>query len=259
MEPLRQRIKQTAKKSGFIVGLVRAVRAGRMDLKQLRSLVSRRRQIAAYLAAHSVRKLQLGTSHTPLPGWLNTDLVPERSDIVCLDATRRFPFDDDTFDYVASEHMIEHVDYSGALTMLQESFRILKPGGRIRVATPDLRVLVGLFAQEKTVEQIQYIDWVAKNWVPRGLGVEANDCKEVFIINNAFRAWGHQFLYDVETLKTTMARCGFEDLRCYPPGASDDPNLKGIELHGSVIGNEAINLFEAFNVEGRVPDVKRRH
>ena len=244
------------KKSGFLVGLVRAARAGRVDLIQLRCLVSRQKLIAAYLRAHSVRKLQLGTSQTLLPGWLNSDLVPEKSGIVYLDATRPFPFADNTFDYVSSEHMIEHVDYPGALSMLQESFRILKPGGKIRVATPDLRILVSLFSAEKTAAQTQYIDWVAKKWVPIGLGVEVNENKEVFIMNNAFRAWGHQFLYDLETLKAAMSRCGFEDLKYYQPGVSDDPNLRGIESHGAVIGNEAINAFEAFNVEGRVPDAK---
>ena len=218
MQITRQKIKQTVKKSGFIVGLVRAARAGRVDLIQLRCLVSRRKQIAAYLRAHPVRKLQLGTSQTPLPGWLNSDLVPEKSGIVFLDATRPFPFADNSFDYVASEHMIEHVDYPGAITMLQESFRILKPGGKIRVATPDLRVLVNLFSQERTPAQNEYIDYVAKNWVPRGLGVEANDCKEVFVMNNAFRAWGHQFLYDPAALKSIMSRCGFEDLKCLPAG-----------------------------------------
>jgi len=248
MQPLRQRIKQTAKKSGFVVGLVRAARAGRMDLKQLRSLVSRRRQIAAYLAAHPVRKLQLGTSHTPLPGWLNTDLVPESADVAYLDATRTFPFEDNTFDYIACEHMVEHIDHPGAMIMLRDSFRVLKPGGRIRIATPNLRVLVGLLALETTPAQNAYVDFIVKILEPQPV-----DCQPVFVLNNAFRAWGHQFLYDPETLKATMARCGFADLKNFTPGISDDPNLRGIEAHGREIGNEAINAFETFIIEGQVP------
>jgi len=247
-----QTFKQTVKQSGFIVGLVRAARAGLTDLKQLRCLVSRRNQTATYLVAHPVRKLQLGTSHNPLAGWLNTDVVPESADVAYLDATRKFPFDDNVFDYVACEHMIEHIDHSGAITMLSESFRVLKPGGRIRLATPNLRMLIGLCAPETTAAQNQYMDWIAKKLEP-----EPVDCKAVFVLNNAFRAWGHQFLYDPETLKVTMARCGFTDLKSFTPGISDDPNLRGIEAHGREIGNEAINAFETFIIEGQVPAGKK--
>jgi predicted SAM-dependent methyltransferase len=252
MQTLRQKIKKTVKQSGFIVGLVHAAQAGLTDLKQLRCLASRRNQIATYLATHPVRKLQLGTSHNPLAGWFNTDVVPESADVAYLDATRKFPFDDNVFDYVACEHMVEHIDHPGALAMLQESFRVLKSGGKIRLATPNLRVLIGLCAPEKTAAQNYYVDWIAKR-----LESEPTYSKDIFVINNAFRAWGHQFIYDPETLKTAMTCCGFEDLKSCSPGVSDDSNLRGIEAHGRVIGDEAINQFETFIIEGRVPADKK--
>jgi predicted SAM-dependent methyltransferase len=248
MQTLPQRIKRTIKQSGFIVGLVRAARAGTVDLKQLRCLAARPHQIASYLATHPVRKLQLGTSHNPLDGWFNTDVVPESAEVTYLDATRTFPFADNVFDYIACEHMIEHIDHPSALIMLRESFRVLKPGGRIRIATPNLRALIGLCAPELTEAQKKYVDWIAKKLEPEPL-----DCRAVFVLNNAFRAWGHQFLYDPETLAATMTLNGFTDLKNYPPGVSDDPNLRGIEAHGREIGNEEINAFETFILEGRVP------
>ena len=75
--------------------------------------------IGRYLASHEVRKLQVGAGQFPTPGWLNTDLDPTVSRraspdgprVVFLDATRRFPFADHTFDYAFSEHVIEHVPY----------------------------------------------------------------------------------------------------------------------------------------------------
>jgi predicted SAM-dependent methyltransferase len=56
-------------------------------------------------------------------------------------------FEDNTFDYIFSEHMIEHVDHDGAVAMLRECYRVLKPGGTICMATPDLAVIVGLLAR----------------------------------------------------------------------------------------------------------------
>jgi predicted SAM-dependent methyltransferase len=246
-----QHLKRAVKKSGFIVGAARTARAGVLDIKQLYWRAIRGGKIRVYLRAHRVRKLQLGASFTPLDGWLNTDLSLETRGVVYLDATRRFPFDDNTFDYIACEHMIEHVDYHGAQTMLRESFRVLKAGGKIRIATPNLRTVTGLCALEKTPEQHEYIEWIAQKLFP-----DVTDCKAAFVVNNAFRFWGHQFLYDRDTLKAALAHCGFEDFTDCIPGVSDDPNLRGIESHGKHIGSEKINQFETFVVEARVPHKK---
>jgi predicted SAM-dependent methyltransferase len=244
-------MKRLLKRSSFIVGIVRALRAGVVDIRELYGFVRRGHQIERYLRNSQVRKLQLGTSNSLIEGWLNTDVLPTSREVVYLDATRRFPFRDNTFDYVCAEHMIEHIEYHDALFMLRECFRVLKPGGKIRMSTPDLRVLVGLFSNEKTAVQNFYVDWMTTKFLP-----DATFCKEVFLINNAFRAWGHQLLYDRETIEMTMKKVGFKDIRYYQPGVSDDENLRGIESHGSVMGCEEINQFEAFAVEGDVPDLK---
>jgi predicted SAM-dependent methyltransferase len=249
---LTHKIKNLLKRSGFLVGQARAARAGLLDIKKIYGFTTRRRKLDSYLDNNSVKKLQLGTSDSPLAGWLNTDLIPTSRKIAYLDATRRFPFKDDTFDYVYSEHMIEHIDHESAVFMLRECFRVLKPRGKIRISTPDLKVYAGLFSKEKTASQNFYINWVIGKFMP-----EVDHGKEVFLINNAFRAWGHQFLYDRETLGATLAKIGFENIKYYQPGVSDDGNLRGIESHGSLIGCDEINQFEAFAVEGQTPNSKK--
>ena len=245
-------MKKLLKKSGAVRAAAAAMRAGVEDLRRIKWTLGRRGKIAAYLRAHPSPKLQIGTSKTPLPGWLNTDLTPELPEVVYLDATRPFPFADNVFDCVASEHMIEHVPHADGVAMLRECFRVLKPGGKIRLATPDLRMLAGLIAPEKTAQQKEYVDWIIAREMP-----EVDECRAVFVLNNAFRAWGHQFLFDLETLKQTMTQCGFENLKNFPPGESDDPALRGLEAHGRAVGNEAMNRFETIIVEGRVPAAKK--
>jgi predicted SAM-dependent methyltransferase len=106
--------------------------------------------VANYLSQNNVRKLHIGCGSHILPGWLNSDYFTRSSDILHLDATRPFPFNDDEFDYIFSEHMIEHISYSQGFLMLTECFRVLKRNGQIRISTPDLSFLVDLHKENKS-------------------------------------------------------------------------------------------------------------
>ena len=245
-------MKKLLKKSNAVVTAAAAVRAVRTDWRQWRWVRGRRAIIANYFRAHPSPKLQIGSSWTPLPGWLNTDITPELPEVAYLDATKPFPFAENIFNYVICEHMIEHIPHADGMAMLRECFRVLKPGGKIRLATPDLRMLTGLIAPEKTAMQKNYVDWIIAREMP-----EVNEARDVFVLNNAFRAWGHQFLFDRATLKLTLQKCGFEGVQDFSPGVSDDPVLRGLEAHGRAVGNEAMNEFETIVVEARVPAAKK--
>jgi len=239
-------MKKTLKKSSFLRTGVQAVREIAADAQRLRGAMKRGAVIRSYLESHPLRKLQIGSSKTPFPDWLNTDLFPEHPDVIYMDATRPLPLPDASFDYVACEHMIEHIDHASGLEMLRECHRILKPGGKIRVTTPDLQVMARLCDLNPTPEQKKYIDWMIARTMP-----EVDQCRGVFVLNNAFRAWGHQFLYDADTLKLTLTRSGFTDFEDWKPGESNDPHLRGIESHGKAVGEESINRYESMVVEAR--------
>src|SRR5437667_1658892 len=234
------------KQSQLMVGLVRTFRGLKRDMQALMWFIKRPGQISQYLQISRLKKLQLGTSNNVLDGWLNTDVFPNHDSVVYLDATKRFPFNDNTFDYIMAEHMIEHIEYQAAQVMLRECFRVLKPGGRARFATPDLRVILALHSREKTDAQTNYIDWSTARSMP-----EVRECKDVFVINLLFRAWGHCFLYDAETLNHALKTSGFSEIKFYKPGNSEDPILKNLESHGREIGAEDINQFEIIVVEAQ--------
>lgn len=204
--------------------------------------------IKRYMETHQVRKLQIGSGQNVLDDWLNTDLSP-REQIAFLDATKKFPFNNETFDYVYSEHLIEHLEYKDAVRCLQECYHILKPKGKIRISTPDLQFLINLHCDNPSEVQKQYMNAVARAYpyIPNSIF-----CMRTFVITHFFRGCGHKLIYDFETLKQTLEDCGFVGILRCNVGQSKDPNLSGIESHGKRISSE-FNKLESFVVEATKP------
>src|SRR5262245_47838140 len=173
-------------------GLLRPVREASAALQRDRQRVRaaldrgrrrrrRRRLITEYLKTVRPRKLQLGCGENLLAGWLNSDSEPLDASVIWIDARRRLPFDDSSF-AVFSEHMIEHIEYLDGQALLRECFRIVRPGGRLRIATPDLRFLVELDSPHKSDLQRRYISWATETFIPH-----IGKTEDVFVINNFFQ------------------------------------------------------------------------
>jgi predicted SAM-dependent methyltransferase len=233
------------KKSRFLTGLVKACRALPHDWRVLGWTRAQRGQIDAYLAAEPVRRLHLGCGHCVLEGWLNVDIYPEHQGVVYLDATAPFPIKDGTFDSIFSEHVIQHFPFRSALVMLQECHRILKPGGVLRLSTPNLLKLVSLVTERDGAAQREYTRLASEKYIP-----ENTAQLPAFVVNNFFWDFTHQFVHDPESLRHALERAGFASITAVEIGASADPALAGLEKHGRIVG-DTINVFETMIFEAR--------
>lgn len=174
-------------------------------IAQRKSRRKRDREICnSYFKVEVHPRLHIGCGSRPLPGWLNADLEPLNESVIFLDATKPLPFADSSFDLIYSEHMIEHVYYNEALSMLRECWRILKPGGIIRIATPCLESLLKLVESSRDDNAIRYIQWASDCCLQQGPFKDA-----AFVVNNLFRSFGHQFIYSRSCLAETMKHAGF--------------------------------------------------
>ncbi|MEK7684063.1 MAG: methyltransferase domain-containing protein [Verrucomicrobiota bacterium] len=246
---LPEELKRFLKRFAVLRALARTLRHARAKYERIRATSPRvySRQIEEYDRGHRLRKLQIGSGPNALAGWLNTDSYPVSRESVFMDATRAFPLASQTFDYVFSEHVIEHLSYEEGLFMLRESFRVLKPAGRIRIATPNLKNLIDLYSPEKTGRQRRYIKWAMNEYWPH-----LNTSQECFIINNFVRNWGHKFIYDPAALQGALERAGFIAVSEHSPGESNDEHLSGLESHGKLIGEE-FNGLETMVLEAKRP------
>ena len=180
--------------------------------------------IERYFSAHAMRKLHCGCGDHILDEWLNTDLFPHSESVLHLDATEPFPFGNEEFDYIFSEHLIEHISYSQGLQMLSECYRILRKNGKIRISTPNLAFLIDLYKEEKSDLQKEYLKWATEKFIKFA---PCND--DAFVINNFVRAWGHQFIYDEKTLSASLKKAGFTRVTRCELNESEEGVLRNLE------------------------------
>lgn len=203
--------------------------------------------IAAYLAQSPTPALNLGCGPNQLEGWLNTDRDPP-SGGTYLDAAHPFGLPNESFQYVFSEHMIEHLPVPTAAQMLRECRRVLRPGGTLRIATPDLERVCSLVRPDRSLVADDYSRWSIRTFVPG-----APESLPAFAINQMFRGWGHRFLYDYASLEWQLRDAGFESIRRCGYGESDDDFLSGLERHGASDEDRVRVAFETMVVEAQRP------
>ena len=88
-----------------------------------------------------MKLLNIGCGTCFHPSWTNLDLVAQAPGIIEHDLCRGLPFSDESYDAVYHSHVLEHLAPCDGQALLQECFRVLQPGGVIRVVVPDLEAI----------------------------------------------------------------------------------------------------------------------
>ncbi len=188
--------------------------------------------IRDYFAAQPIRKLQLGAGSNYVKGWLNSDIEPKSGGIY-LDASANYPFPDGSIQYIFAEHLIEHLPWEGGLKMLQECRRLLAPGGKIRIVTPNLTQFVRLVSGDLTAE-----DRKAAEATRRLFAWPETPVVPAYVFNKTMREWGHQFIYDPATLRKTFELAGFTEVKERRIGDQTDPVFKEVEFRTRAQGED---------------------
>lgn len=89
-----------------------------------------------------MKLLNLGCGARYHPDWTNVDFISTGEGVIAHDLEKGIPFEDNSFDVVYHSHVLEHFPKKDGLAFILECYRVLKSGGIIRVAVPDLETIV---------------------------------------------------------------------------------------------------------------------
>jgi predicted SAM-dependent methyltransferase len=118
-----------------------------------------------------------------------------------MDITKKkYPVTDNSLIGIYSEHCIEHIPFKDFDKNVKEFYRMLKPGGVLRLVTPDGGIYIDIYERRKKGENIK-------------MPYEDGFITPMARINGIFRNHGHQFIYDFETIKNVLEQNRFKDIK----------------------------------------------
>lgn len=119
------------------------------------------------------------------------------------DLSHSIPLKDETADFIYSSHFLEHLFKRDAERLLKDCYRVLRPGGVVRVCVPDLAYAVSLYIRGEKERMLASYFFV--------------EDKESFLAR-------HKYMYDFDLLKSSLEKVGFSQVvRCdYCQGETPD-------------------------------------
>lgn len=94
-----------------------------------------------------MRLLNLGCGNNFHKDWTNIDFVSSSEHVINYNLLDGIPADNNSTDVIYHSHVLEHFSKSDGIKFLQECYRVLKVGGILRIAVPDLETIVKEYLQ----------------------------------------------------------------------------------------------------------------
>ncbi len=167
-------------------------------------------------------KLNLGCGTDYKKGWINVDNNSDNN-IHKLDLNwdlrKPLPFPENSVDFIFNEHFMEHLSVEEGQKSVRDCLRVLKSGGVLRIATPDLALAVDKYLNLELKD-----DPVVKQYNMDFIKTKAER------LNMAFSWWGHKWLYDWEELDRRLREAGATNVKQEKLRRSQHKDLNNLEI-----------------------------
>src|SRR5512136_1625227 len=128
-------------------------------------------------------RLNLGCGKHYKEGFLNIDAFDTTvADRIMSVEDLRFP--SNTIETIEANQLLEHLGYSHTIYALAEWFRVLKPGGTLRIETPDLESTMRTYLEGDHEVKKQTLTWIYGIETP---GMEHRLCFPKILLKNLLK------------------------------------------------------------------------
>lgn len=178
---------------------------------ELRSYWGRLRSRPLVIPSDRPTIVNLGCGLHPTAGCINIDFFGTATAGYAADLRHPLRINDNTIDGIFSEHTLEHLGFADAQKLLAECYRILKPGGLLRIIVPD----VELFVRNYCTGDQRWFDGWAKLMFSEStdpLRRRRTLSTPMEAISFITQEYGHLSAWDYPTLACYLDRAGFSDI-----------------------------------------------
>lgn len=205
--------------------------------------------------------LNLGCGQRWHPAWRNLDVRPVHQRVRRWDVRRGLPYLTDSCGVVYHSHLLEHLTRSEAVLLTQECYRVLRPGGVLRVGVAHLEqaaltYLSTLWGVRRGESEASERYSLALNRLLGGFeGSSVSRVRQVLarwwpsLMRGTDRSW--QWLYDAPSVGSLLSSTGFVDLTERTATASAVPDWSEFHLDISPAGD--VFWPQSLFIEGRKP------
>ncbi len=137
--------------------------------------------------------VNLGCGSVWHPDWINLDVRPVSSEIQAWNAENGLSFDDGSVDGCYASHLLEHLSREDARRLLLECLRVLRSGGVLRLAVPDLEVIAREYlhvlgrAQTGDPAAMKQYEWITLELLDQLVRVESGGEMGRYLRNQALQ------------------------------------------------------------------------
>lgn len=104
--------------------------------------------------------VNIACGSTYVDGWHNFDYAPVSPAVSKANLLGRLPLSDASVDVLYSSHFLEYIPRKRVRAFLSECFRVLKPGGQIRLVLPDLEDICREYLHQRDAGEHSKADFV---------------------------------------------------------------------------------------------------
>lgn len=167
-----------------------------------------------------------GGGKKPMPGHIRY-----------FDLRKRFPFPDESVDAVYAAHVWEHLTLSVAKHATAEIYRVLRPGGVLRLVVPNLRDAVENYVNSRDPEAALELN---KKLFYRPIEECRSWVYSLYLALNDFHH--HRFMYDPQQLTTLLKDGGFGSAEQKTFLESSINEISDVELENRIGRNKGFVL-----------------